>query len=100
MIRHLAAPLSVLVLLFSVVAAAQLPSHPRGAPPVVLPPATALSKGENLFAYHCALCHGDGPGHPGTSALAYKYKGEEPSLLTERSDLDPDAIASDPRAVM
>jgi len=92
MIRRFAAPLSGLALLCAVVAAAQSPRHPRGAPPVAPAPAGAPSKGATLFAYHCASCHGDGPGHPGTSALAFKYKGEEPALLTERGDLDPNAI--------
>jgi mono/diheme cytochrome c family protein len=35
----------------------------------------------------CAVCHGSGPGKPGSRALAAKYKGSVPALLEERSDL-------------
>lgn len=48
--------------------------------------------GRDLYAYHCAECHGEGPGHPGTSALQLKYEGDPPALLTRRKDLDVDAI--------
>jgi mono/diheme cytochrome c family protein len=42
-----------------------------------------------LFQTSCAVCHGSGPGKPGTRALAAKYKGATPALLEERTDLDP-----------
>jgi (+)-pinoresinol hydroxylase len=40
------------------------------------------------FQMSCAVCHGNGPGKPGTRALAAKYKGATPALLEERTDLD------------
>jgi (+)-pinoresinol hydroxylase len=49
--------------------------------------------GAALFAYHCAACHAAGPGHPGTAALDYRYKGAEPPVLTDRTDLTPEMIA-------
>lgn len=45
--------------------------------------------GYALFQMACAVCHGDGPGKPGTRALAAKYKGATPALLEERINLDP-----------
>jgi mono/diheme cytochrome c family protein len=46
-----------------------------------------LQKGEKVFNYWCATCHG--PGLPGTVALETKYKGSKPALLSERTDLIP-----------
>jgi mono/diheme cytochrome c family protein len=47
-----------------------------------------LQKGEKVFDYWCATCHG--PGNlPGTIALQAKYKGAKPALLSERTDLIP-----------
>ena len=47
-----------------------------------------LQKGEKVFDYWCATCHG--PGNlPGTVALQTKYKGAKPALLSERTDLLP-----------
>lgn len=40
-----------------------------------------------LFQRACAVCHGNGPGKPGSRALAAKYKGSLPALLEERTDL-------------
>jgi (+)-pinoresinol hydroxylase len=45
--------------------------------------------GYALFQMACAVCHGSGPGKPGTRALAAKYKGATPALLEERTDLAP-----------
>jgi mono/diheme cytochrome c family protein len=39
------------------------------------------------FQNLCAVCHGKGPGKPGTRALAAKYAGKVPALLEERRDL-------------
>jgi (+)-pinoresinol hydroxylase len=48
----------------------------------------AIQKGEKVFDYWCATCHG--PGRlPGTDALQAKYKGTKPALLSERTDLIP-----------
>jgi (+)-pinoresinol hydroxylase len=44
------------------------------------------------FQNSCAVCHGSGPAHPGTRALAYKYRGKEPGPLEQRTDLAPDFI--------
>jgi (+)-pinoresinol hydroxylase len=46
-----------------------------------------IQKGEKVFDYWCATCHG--PGLPGTMALETKYKGAKPALLSERTDLIP-----------
>jgi mono/diheme cytochrome c family protein len=93
MTRRLSALATGLTMMLVVAAAAQSPHHARGAPPVAPKLVAAASPdGAALFDYHCAACHGAGPGHPGTSALALKYQGQQPALLTERSDLDPDAI--------
>lgn len=46
-----------------------------------------IQKGEKVFDYWCATCHG--PGLPGTAALETKYKGAKPALLSERTDLIP-----------
>jgi mono/diheme cytochrome c family protein len=44
------------------------------------------------FQNSCAICHASGPAHPGTRALAYKYRGKEPGPLEQRTDLAPDFI--------
>ena len=47
-----------------------------------------IQKGEKVFDYWCATCHG--PGNlPGTVALETKYKRAKPALLSERTDLIP-----------
>ncbi len=46
-----------------------------------------IQKGEKVFNYWCATCHG--PGLPGTVALQTKYQGAKPALLSERTDLIP-----------
>jgi (+)-pinoresinol hydroxylase len=40
------------------------------------------------FQRACAVCHGGGPGKPGTRALAAKYRGSLPALLEDRTDLE------------
>ena len=55
--------------------------------PVVAKP--GQPPGYALFQMACAVCHGSGPGKPGTRALAAKYKGATPALLEERTDLNP-----------
>jgi mono/diheme cytochrome c family protein len=44
------------------------------------------------FQNSCAVCHAPGPAHPGTRALAYKYRGKSPGPLEQRTDLAPDFI--------
>jgi len=46
-----------------------------------------IQKGEKVFDYWCATCHG--ANLPGTIALDAKYKGAKPALLSERTDLTP-----------
>jgi mono/diheme cytochrome c family protein len=46
-----------------------------------------IQKGQKVFDYWCATCHG--PGLPGTVALETKYKSSKPGLLNERTDLTP-----------
>ncbi len=45
-------------------------------------------KGYVQFENYCSMCHGPGPGQPGTMALQAKYKGAEPALLADRTDLN------------
>jgi mono/diheme cytochrome c family protein len=56
------------------------------------PLVSASDTGSELYEQHCAACHGAGPGHPGTQALAIKYKGSEPAVLTERKDVTADYV--------
>jgi (+)-pinoresinol hydroxylase len=39
------------------------------------------------YTKYCSMCHGTGAGKPGTLALQAKYKGKEPALLDQRTDL-------------
>jgi mono/diheme cytochrome c family protein len=52
-----------------------------------------LERGEEVFGYWCATCHGPGPGMPGTQALQAKYSGNLPAVLTQRTDLTAELIA-------
>ena len=52
------------------------------------------SHGRQVFDKWCAPCHGSGLGKPATAALAFKYKGDPPALLEQRTDLTPDAVKS------
>ena len=52
------------------------------------------SHGRQVFDKWCAPCHGAGLGKPATAALAFKYKGETPALLEERTDLTADFVKS------
>jgi mono/diheme cytochrome c family protein len=54
--------------------------------------APSAAHGRQVFTYWCAPCHGGGPGHPGTEALAAKYKGSVPAELEKRMDLPPSLI--------
>jgi mono/diheme cytochrome c family protein len=44
------------------------------------------------YQSYCSMCHGEGPGKPGTMALGAKYKGAEPALLDQRTDLTPQLV--------
>lgn len=54
--------------------------------------------GKQIFAEHCASCHGQGIGNPGqpfrpgTASLAVKYGDEKPALLEARTDLTPELV--------
>jgi len=52
----------------------------------------ANEKGNATFQYWCATCHGRGPGNPGTTALAAKYKGTLAGILEDRKDLTPQGV--------
>ena len=58
--------------------------------------APSEKNGKVVFDKWCAPCHGAvaprGVALPGTAALAVKYKGRVPAVLTERSDLAPGFI--------
>ncbi len=49
-------------------------------------------KGYVQFQNYCSMCHGEGAGQPGTLALQAKYKGAQPALLSQRTDLTPQLI--------
>ena len=55
--------------------------------------AQGAPSGEAVYQHWCAPCHAPGPGHPGTQSLQVKYGGKTPPVLTERTDLTPQAIA-------
>jgi (+)-pinoresinol hydroxylase len=44
------------------------------------------------YQKYCSACHGPGPGRPGTAALQATYKGAEPALLDQRTDLTSELI--------
>jgi (+)-pinoresinol hydroxylase len=44
-------------------------------------------RGYVQFQRDCAICHGKGPGRPGTRSLRAKYHGRLPALLERRTDL-------------
>ncbi len=44
-------------------------------------------RGYVQYTNYCSMCHGDGVGKPGTLALKAKYKGAQPALLDQRTDL-------------
>ena len=48
---------------------------------------TPVDAGRDAYQYSCAICHGRGPGNPGTVALQAKYGGKSPALLEDRTDL-------------
>jgi (+)-pinoresinol hydroxylase len=84
--------------LMTVLALALTPNRPAFAadhePYIDWTPAPVTAKpgqppGYVQFQMSCSVCHGSGPGKPGTRALATKYKGATPALLEERTDLNP-----------
>ncbi len=54
--------------------------------------AAEIDRGHAVFDRWCAPCHAPGPLHPGTQALAVKYKGTPPAPLEQRTDLTPAVV--------
>jgi mono/diheme cytochrome c family protein len=60
--------------------------------------AAQVARGQELFDYWCATCHGPGIGNdgapylPGEGALRAKYQGALPALLQERTDMTPELV--------
>lgn len=50
-----------------------------------------LKTGQQIYTLYCSACHNPGEGHAGTMKLAL-LKGEENSVITERSDLNAEYI--------
>jgi mono/diheme cytochrome c family protein len=86
-----AALLTALTLGAHAVAAAQPAQYIGWTRTPVTAPADAPA-GYVQFQNGCAVCHAPGPAHPGTRALAYKYRGKSPGPLEQRTDLAPDFI--------
>jgi (+)-pinoresinol hydroxylase len=72
-------------------AVAQQAQQEGPAPKSIWTTETPKSQGEPRgyvqYQDYCAVCHGTGVGKPGTLALQQKYKGAEPALLADRTDL-------------
>lgn len=61
----------------------QYPQHLRG----------EHAAGKQTFNKWCTHCHAPGAmEHVGTIALRFKYQGEKPDALEERTDLHPEAV--------
>ena len=59
------------------------------------PPSAEKSRieaGAVEFQNACAVCHGPGADRPGTTSLGFKYRGERPALLEQRTDLTSDVV--------
>lgn len=57
--------------------------------------ATAAERGAAVFNNWCSACHGhdtERNNAPGTLSLSYKYRGELPPALEDRTDLTPDIV--------
>ena len=46
-----------------------------------------VQNGKQVYQHWCAPCHAPGARHPGTNALAAKYKGQLPPALEQRTNL-------------
>lgn len=51
-----------------------------------------IDKGHRVYRKWCWPCHGPGEGKPGTIASAAHYKGAQPAVLEDRTDLTPAMI--------
>jgi mono/diheme cytochrome c family protein len=62
---------------------------------ISVPDEARIERGREVYAYWCATCHARGPGMPGTTALAIKYRdGSPPAVLEDRVDLTPQLLRS------
>ena len=52
-----------------------------------------MKTGETVFNHWCAPCHDPGMEHPGTMALAAKYKGEIEPVLASRTGMTKEFVA-------
>jgi mono/diheme cytochrome c family protein len=51
-------------------------------------------RGAAVFNNWCSACHSHGPQNaPGTQSLQFKYRGEVPAALEDRTDLTPELVA-------
>lgn len=80
----------ILVLLLPFASSAQSPALGQTAGPAG--DKAQLQRGNELYQYWCATCHGRGPGHPGTQALEARYGGTLPAVLEDRPNLTPDFV--------
>ncbi len=62
------------------------------AEPVVAGGPGAADAGRAVYDRWCSHCHDPGVHHPGTNALAVKYKGVKPGVITEWTDLTPELV--------
>lgn len=93
--------LPIVIAMAAIFFGAYLWSSRDAAPPAQKPieVAAQFKKGQKLYTYWCATCHGGGAGAegrtqlPGTAALQEKYKGDPPALLEDRTDLTPETVA-------
>lgn len=75
-----------------IAAAQQEGPPPKSAWTTTTPKSKGEPRGYVQYQDYCAVCHGAGVGKPGTLALHAKYKGAEPALLADRTDLTPQLI--------
>ena len=83
--RAIAIAISAALAAGSAFAASPQPRAVAGAGWTSVP--VAGDSGKANYERYCTACHGAGPDHPGTQALAAKYKGAEPAELERRTDL-------------
>ncbi|HVB87912.1 MAG TPA: cytochrome c [Candidatus Dormibacteraeota bacterium] len=77
----------MLISVTSIAIAQEQGPQPKSAWTTSTPKSEGEPRGYVQFQDYCAVCHGAGVGKPGTIALKEKYKGAEPALLAERTDL-------------
>lgn len=83
----IAAVAGMLISMTRMAVAQQQGPQPKSAWTTSTPKSKGEPRGYVQFQDYCAVCHGAGVGKPGTIALKEKYKGAEPALLADRTDL-------------